>query len=108
MNQRGNLAIIILMSFLVLALLPPLIMMFFKPADLLMRLILIFMIFSTVRSYLGSNVMSLIISGALIYLLVIKHAYITASLYVFFYILLGFQFLSVIIWGLGTGFGTRR
>jgi len=105
MNSRGFLLIFIIVAFIVLALLPPIIMKLFPPADLLMRLILTVMIFATVRGYLGSNALTIIISAALVYLLVIKHPYITASLYVFFYVLLLFNFLSVIVWGLGTRMG---
>ncbi len=92
MNSRGFLIIFIIVAFVVLAMLPPIIMKLFPPADLLMRLILTVMIFATVRGHLGSNALTIIISAVLIYLLVIKHPYITASLYVFFYVLLLFNF----------------
>ncbi len=100
MNQRGMLILYIFIAFFILALLPPLIMAIFPLADMLIRLMLAIMIFATVRAYLGSSSLTLIISAALIYLLVIKHGYITASLYFFFYILLLFNFLSAVIWGL--------
>jgi len=74
-------------------------MMFFPIADLLMRILLTFTIFTTVRQHLGDGAITLVISGALIYLLVIKWGYLTASLYFFFYVLMLFNFLSVIIWG---------
>ncbi len=103
MNQKGvNLILMILLAFVVLAMLPPVIMIFFPLADLIMRIILVLLIFSTVRGYLGANTISLIISGVLIYLLVIRHPYITTTIYIFFFVLLMFQFLSVVIWGLGT------
>lgn len=89
----------IMVFFLILALIPPVIMAVFPIANLLMRVLLTFTIFSTVRSYLGAGALTLIVSGALVYLLVIKWGYLTASLYVFFYVLLLFNFLSVIIWG---------
>jgi len=77
--------------------------MAFPLADIIMRLILVFLIFSTVRGYLGSNIFSLIISGILIYFLVIKYAYVTASLYILFYFLLVFNVFSIIIFGVGMG-----
>lgn len=89
----------IMLAFLVLCLLPPLIMMFFPIANLMMRILLTFVIFTTVRQYLGSGSLTLIVSAALVYLLVIKWGYLTASLYIFFYVLMLFNFLSVIIWG---------
>jgi hypothetical protein len=92
----------ILLGFLVLCLLPPAIMFFFPIANLLMRVLLTFTIFTTVRSYLGAGNLTLIISGVLVYLLVIKWGYMTASLYVFFYVLMAFNFLAVIVWGTNT------
>ncbi len=89
----------IMLAFLVLCLLPPVIMVFFPIANLLMRVLLTFVIFTTVRQYLGEGAITLVTSAALIYLLVIKWGYLTASLYVFFYVLMMFNFLSVIIWG---------
>ena len=85
-----------------LALIPPVIMLFFPIANLFMRILLSFTIFTTVRGYLGDGAITIIISAILVYLLVIKWGYITASLYVFFYVLMLFNFLSVIIWGLST------
>jgi len=100
MNRQGNLIVFILIAFVVLALIPPLIMVFFPLADIIMRIILALMIFMMVRGYLGDGVLSLIVSGVLIYFLVVKWAYFTASAYVL-YFLLGLSFMSVIIWGIG-------
>ncbi len=100
MNERGALFVFIIAAFLVLLVIPPLVMYVFPAANLLMRLFLALMIFMTVRGFLGNSPLTIIISALLIYLLVIRHAYFTASLFVFFYVLLAFQFLSVIIWGL--------
>ncbi|MDO8427658.1 MAG: hypothetical protein Q7S92_00415 [Candidatus Diapherotrites archaeon] len=100
MNSKGNLFIFALLGFIVVAAIPPLIMMFFPAADIIMRLILIFTLYSTVKGYLGSGMIPLLLSAILIYLLVIKHAFLTTSIFVFFYVLLAFNFLSVIIWGL--------
>lgn len=89
----------ILLFFLILCLIPPVIMALFPIGNLLMRILLTFIIFTTVRQHLGDGALTLMVSGALVYLLVIKWGYLTASLYVFFYVLMAFNFLSVIIWG---------
>ena len=91
----------ILIAFVVLALIPPVVMMLFPAADIIIRIILVFLIFSTVRGMLGGGILSLIISGVLIYFLVIKWAYFTASMYVFFYFIMTFAVTSVVIWGIG-------
>ncbi|MEM0359720.1 MAG: hypothetical protein QXK06_00070 [Candidatus Diapherotrites archaeon] len=102
------LILIILFFFGILLLLPPVIMLLFPIANLLMRILLAFLILTTVRGYVGNGALSLVISGALIYLLVIKWGYVTASLYVFFYVLLAFQFLGVIVWGTNSLIKPRR
>ncbi len=102
MNQKGNFLLIILAAFLIVALIPPLIMIIFPEADLIMRILLVFMIFATVRGYIGDSILTIIISGALIYLLAIKWAYITASLYIVFYFFMMFSVFSMIIWGLNS------
>jgi len=98
----GNLLLMILAAFILLAALPPIIMILFPMADLIMRFIMIILIYINVRGYLGNGIPTLIVSAALIYTIVIKHAYLGASIYVIFYVLLMFQFLGVIVWGLNT------
>ncbi|MBN2067185.1 MAG: hypothetical protein JW744_01830 [Candidatus Diapherotrites archaeon] len=100
-NEAGNMILFIFLAFLVLALIPPLVMMVFPAADIIIRIILVFLIFTTVRGYMGGGLLSLIISGVLIYFLVIKWAYFTASMYVFFYFIMTFAITSVVIWGVG-------
>ncbi len=97
MNDRGFI-LIILGVFLLIAIAVPVIMLVFPPANIVFRLILIFTIFMTVRSYIGNGVVSIIVSAVLIYFLVFKWVYLFAPMYIL-YILLGMQFLSVIIWG---------
>ena len=101
MNQNGNMILLILFAFVILLLIPPIIMMVFPLADIIIRIVLALIIFMTVRGYLGNSPVSLIISVILIYFLVIKWAYFTASAYIFLFFLMGFSFLSVIIWGIG-------
>ncbi len=101
MNERGTpLFILIIGAFFILALIPPVVMYLFPAGNLLMRVFLALMLYMTVKGYLGNSPLTLIITAALVYLLVIKHAYLTSSLFVFFYVLLAYQFLSVVIWGL--------
>lgn len=101
MNEKGNVLIFIFLGFIAIALLPPIIMHFVPAAGLLFQILMIFIIYSTVRGYLGQGKMSVIISAVLIYFLVFKYRDITASLWVF-QLLLGIQFISVIVWGIGT------
>jgi len=97
MNSRGFIHII-LGIFLLIAIAVPVIMFVFPPADIVFRLILILVIFFTVRSYIGNGIMSIIISAVLIYFLVFKWVHLFAPMYLL-YTLLSLQFLSVIIWG---------
>jgi hypothetical protein len=69
---------------------------------LIIRVILAFLIFSMVRGYLGNTTISIVITGILIYLLVIKHAYISATVSFVLLVLLAFGAFSVVIWGVGT------
>ncbi|MAG22062.1 MAG: hypothetical protein CL943_02025 [Candidatus Diapherotrites archaeon] len=101
MNERGNLLLFIFIAFVILALIPPIIMYFFPAANIIMRIILALIIIMMIRGYLGNSVLTLLVSGILIYFLVIKWAYFTASVYVF-YFLSGIAFFSVIIWGVGS------
>lgn len=101
MNEKGQLIIFILIAFAFILLLPPLILHLFPFADILFKILMIFIIFSTVRGYIGDGVITWAISGILIYFLVFKYTDITASLYVF-QLLLAVGFGSVIMWGVGT------
>lgn len=103
MNEKGNLILVIIVVLLAIIALPALVMWAFPLADIIMRLILIFLIFSTVRGYLGSNIFSIIISGILIYFLVIKYAHFTAMMYVLLFFLLIFNVFSIVIFGIGMG-----
>lgn len=101
-NQKGMFVLILLAGFIILALIPPVLMMVFPAVDIIMRIILIFMLFTTVRGFLGPGTPSLIVSAVLIYLLVIRHPYFSTAIYIMFYVLLAFQFMSVVIWSIGT------
>lgn len=101
MNKKGNIVLIILGAFLVLMLIPILLTGVFWQVKLLMQIILIFVIYGMVRGFMGSGPISIVLSGVLIYFLVFKYFELTLSLYIF-QTLLGLQFLSVIVWGIGT------
>ena len=101
MNQKGNIIFLIIGALLILAIIPVLITTFFWPAKLLMQIILIFVIYTTVRGFMGSGSLVLIISAILIYFMVFKWFELFLSLYIL-QTLLGLQVLSVVIWGVGT------
>ena len=101
MNQKGHIILIIIAAFIVLAIIPVVITSVFWPAKILMQIIMIFTLYTTVRGFLGSGTPTLVISAILIYFIVFKYFEIFLSLYIL-QLLLGLQFLSVIIWGLGT------
>ncbi len=101
MNGRGHIIVFILIGFVVLALLPVLITTLFWPAKVLMQIIMIFVLYTTVRGFLGPGNLSLIVSAVLIYFMVFKWFEIFLSLYIL-QLLLGLGFLSTIVWGIGT------
>ena len=101
MDSKGHIILIVLLGFLVLAILPVIVTSLFWPARILMQIIMIFTLYTTVRGMLGSGTLTLIVSAILIYFMVFKYFEIFLGLYIL-QVLLGLQFLSVIIWGLGT------
>ena len=103
MDSKGNVIIFILIAFAIVLLLPPLIITAFPAAKYLFALIMVFVIWSTIRGYLGDGLLTYVFTGVLIYFLVFKWLLITSSLFVF-QILLGVGFGSVIMWGVGTRF----
>jgi len=105
MNEKGmlNIFLAIVVALIIVISLPVLVMKFVPMADLVMRIILVFLIFTTVRGYLGSGIPSIVVSGILIYFLAIKWAYFTAAAYIAVYFLLSLQVFSIIIFGIGMG-----
>lgn len=105
MNEKGmlNIFLAIVVALIIVISLPVLVMKFVPMADLIMRIFLVFLIFTTVRGYLGSGIPSIVVSGILIYFLVIKWAYFTAAAYIAVYFLLSLQVFSIIIFGIGMG-----
>jgi len=101
MNEKGHIILLILAGFLILAIIPILITSFFWPAKILMQIIMIFVLYTTVRGFLGTGTLTLIVSAVLIYFMVFKWFELFLALYVL-QLLLGLQFLSVLIWGIGT------
>ena len=101
MDQKGHILLIIFAAFVVIALIPILLSSVFWQFKILAQIIMVFMIYSTVRGFMGPGYITIVISAILVYFMVFKYFEIVLGLYVFQF-LLGLQFLSVIIWGLGT------
>jgi len=98
MNQQGGLIAIIIIMILLLGFVPWIVMSIVPQAKILIQLILIFSLYTTVRGYLGSGPLTLIISGVLIYILVIKYSAFSAgiSLYI---LAMQIGISSMLIWG---------
>jgi len=105
LNEEGMLQIFLLIVVALIAViaLPAIVMVVFPIADLIIRIILVFVIFTTVRGYLGSGVPTIVITGVLVYFLVIKWAHFTAMAYIALFIMLSLQIFSIIIFGIGMG-----
>ena len=101
MNQKGNLILIIIGVMILAVIILPILMKFFLPIDIIVRIILVFAIVTTVRGYLGNSILTLLISGILIYFLVIKWWWVGAIGWVFI-TMLSIGFFGVIVWGVGT------
>ena len=98
MNQKGGLIMIIFVLFIVVGFLPWILMSIVPQAKILIQLILIFTLYTTVRGYLGSGPLTLIISGILIYILVIKYAAFSSGIYLYT-IVIQVGVSSMLIWG---------
>jgi len=98
MNEKGNFILIALGLMVALIFLLPVLMYVFEPIDIIVKIFLIFVIFSTVRGYLGNGVLTLLISGILIYFLVIKWWWVGATGW-FALTLATFGIFSIITWG---------
>jgi hypothetical protein len=101
MNQKGNILLLIILGLIILALIPVLITSLFWEAKILMQLIMIFIIYTTVRGFLGSGPLVIVVSAVLIYFMVFKYFELFLSLYIL-QTLLGLGFISTVIWGIGT------
>ena len=98
MNQKGGLILLIFALFLVVGLLPLILMTIVPQAKILIQLILVFTLYTTVRGYLGSGPLTLIITGVLIYILVIKYPAVSSAAYIYIMIIqIGVS--SMLIWG---------
>jgi len=110
MNQKGGLIMIIFVLFIIVGFLPWILMSIVPQAKILVQLILVFTLYTTVRGYLGSGPLTLIISGVLIYILVIKYAAFSAGMFSYM-IIIQIGVSSMLIWGTSffmTRFGGRR
>lgn len=98
MNQKGGLIMIILALFVIVGLLPWILMSIVPQAKILIQLILVFAIYTAVRGYLGSGTLTLVISGVLIYILVIKYAAFSSAAYMYM-VVVQVGVSSMLIWG---------
>jgi len=101
MNEKGNVLLIIgvaIGAIILASLTMPILMKLVPAADLIVKIMLVFVIITTVRNYMGNGVITLIISGILIYFLVFKWAWLASGVW-FFTILMSFGLASVFVWG---------
>ncbi len=99
MNEKGNLILLVILAFGVVLIIPPIVIELFPPAKWAFAIIMMFVIFSTIRQYLGDGVITWVLSAVFIYFLVFKYLLITASLWVF-QLLLAVGFSSVVMWSI--------
>ncbi len=99
--------IIFLIAGVILAMmvLPAVLMMASPVLEIIIKVALAIIIFSNIRAHFGNNILTIIISAVLIYLLVIKWASFTAAVYIFMFLIVPTQFASLAIWTIGTIFG---
>ncbi len=101
MNSKGNLLIIIALAIIGSVIILPLLMTVFEPLNIIVRIILAFTIITTVRGYLGNGALTILISGILIYFLVIKWWWVASPVWLFT-IFIGLNIFGMIVWGIGT------
>ena len=102
MNEKGAIPLIVFLvvAFVLVLALPAIIMEAFPIVKLLFQVMMAFLLYAIVRSYLGSSPLTLIITAILVYVLVFKYTYITSAAWIFQTILM-FAGFSVMIWVLG-------
>ncbi len=98
MNSKGNFLFIIIGLMVGSVVLLPVLMYVFPPIDIIVKIILVFSIFMMVRGFLGNGVLTLIVSGILIYFLVIKWWWIGAGGWMAI-TLASLGIFSIIMWG---------
>ncbi|MBS3061457.1 MAG: hypothetical protein J4215_02635 [Candidatus Diapherotrites archaeon] len=85
MNQKGNLVLFGLLGLVLVGVVSFLIIMFVPQAAILMRIVLVFAIFMTVRGAIGDGTPTLLISAILIYFLAFKYFELAAAGYVVYF-----------------------
>ncbi len=98
MGQKGNFIFIALGLMVAVVVLLPILMYAFPAIDIIVKIFLVFMIFQSVRGFLGNGTITLLISGILIYFLVIKWWWVGASGWLIIS-LFTFGAFSIITWG---------
>lgn len=107
MNERGNFLIVIVLFMLGAIVLLPVAMVVFPPIDIIVKIILVFSIFMMVRGFLGNGILTILVSGILIYFLVVKWWWIGAGGWMAI-TLASLGIFSVIMWGSQTIFMFTR
>lgn len=97
-NEKGNFIFIALALMIGVVLILPILMVAFPPLDIIIRIMLVFVIFTTVRGFLGNGVLTIVISGILIYFLVVKWWWIGATGW-FAITLATFGLFGIVTWG---------
>ena len=98
MNQRGNPLLIFALILAALVLIVPAIMYVVPEAFLIMQIVLIFAIWNAVRGFIGDGYLTLLITGVLVWFLVIKHPILSATFYMVFFIFLGLNIFGTVMW----------
>ncbi len=99
MNQHGNIILFLFLGIAAILVLPPIVLYMFPAAKYLFQLIMVFTVYAMVRGYIGEGMITLLITGVLVYFLVFKYPLVTSSVWVF-QLLLGVGFTSVVMWGI--------
>jgi|GEM_PF-1432142 len=98
MLRVNSLILKIILILLIAILIVPSIMLVFPVARYIVGAIIGFFVFELIAKAFGNNVLTYIISAVIIYFLVFKYIFVSASL-MMIYIFLGAGFFSVLIWG---------
>ncbi len=104
MNQNGNLVLFGVLGLMLVGVVAFVVISFIPQAALLMRILLIFAIFMTVRGSIGDGMPTILISAILIYFLAFKYFELAAAGYVV-YFLVAYTGTTLFSFGLRFFFG---
>ena len=107
LDSRGNLVLFGVAGLLAMVVLVMLVLFLIPEAALIMRIILIFAVFMTVRGSLGDGVPTLLISAILIYFLAFKYFELAAGAYVLYFVV-AYTGTTIFSFGLRFFFGRQQ